>query len=89
MIDFQTPTRESGLTNVKQHKLKCLKEVAKFLPGITYTCYIQKMTSGDKRYMVYTSSGIETKYHVFESKEEIEDHFEELDERGVAFAART
>ena len=78
------------MDGVKTHDLRCLKEVAQFKPGETYTCYIQKMSKPDKRLMVYNSSGIsKTAYHVFETEKEIEQHFEELDERGEAFAART
>jgi hypothetical protein len=89
MVQFHTPTEMIGLQGVKIHYLRCLKKIAEFLPGLTYNCYIQKMSKPDKRYMVYDASGMKTAYHVFESKEQIEDFFEELDERGEAFDART
>jgi hypothetical protein len=77
MVDFQTPTKLSGLQNVKIHDLMCLKNVAQFKAGSNYDCYIQKMSSPDKRYMVYTASGLNTAYHVFDSKEQIEEFFSE------------
>jgi len=75
MIQFQQPTIQTGITNVRIHELKCLKSKDQFQVDKIYNCYIQKM---DTRFMVYTSSGISTCYSVFKSQNEIEDHFNEL-----------
>jgi hypothetical protein len=58
------------------HPLECLKPAPTFNVGETVLCYIAKYDNN--RYAVFSSSGYkETKYHVFESEQELHEHFQE------------
>lgn len=78
MITLHTPTVQYGTTEAKRHDLRCLKEISGFKETKKYLFYIQRMSKPDNRYMVYTSSGVETNYAVFNNLEHIEKHFEEI-----------
>lgn len=59
------------------HNLKCKKSAPTFDEGETVLCSIMKYDNG--RYAVFSSSGVsKSKYHVFESVEELHEHFDEL-----------
>lgn len=59
------------------HKLRCIKSAPTFDEGEMTECYITKNDNG--RYAVFTTSGVKkTKYHVFQSENDLHEHFEEL-----------
>lgn len=59
-----------------RHVLVVTKDAPSFKKGETVTCFIAKYDHG--RYCVFTASFIRIDhYHVFESEQEMHDHFEE------------
>lgn len=66
-----------GIPVAHTHNLKCTKAAPTFKAGETVRCYITEMSTG--RYAVFSTSGVcSTQYHVFDSEQELHDHFEEL-----------
>jgi len=58
------------------HKLSCKKSAPTFNEGESYGCYITSYAGG--RFAVFTHSGVsKTSYHVFESEQELHNHFDE------------
>ena len=57
------------------HNLTCIKSAPTFDIGENLNCYITKYDSG--RFAVFSTSGKNTKYNVFESEAELHEHFEE------------
>lgn len=59
-----------------RHTLKVLKPAPSFNEGDTIVCFIAAYDNG--RYAVFTASFVRVdNYHVFESLDELNEHFEE------------
>lgn len=78
-INTQTTTTtndELPMPVMWKHTLLVVKDAPSFNKGETVTCYIAKYDGG--RYCVFTASFIEIdQYHVFQSEQDLHDHFEE------------
>lgn len=60
-----------------KHSLKVLKSAPTFNEGDTVLCFIAKYDNG--RYCVFTASFVRIDhYHVFDSENQLHEHFEEL-----------
>lgn len=59
-----------------RHDLTVKKSAPTFDEGESVSCYIVRYDN--ERYAVFTASGVNnTKYHVFESLDELHEHFDE------------
>lgn len=77
LLSTQTIQTKEGVTPVMhRHNLLVKKSAPTFEEGQTITCWIAKYDHG--RYAVFTASFIEVpNYHVFDSEDQLHEHFEE------------
>lgn len=80
MVKLHAP--ETIVTNgkimpvMRKHSLRVIKEAPSFPEGETIDCYIALYSGG--RYCVWDSSwGLITNYHVFDSEDQLHEHFDE------------
>lgn len=82
MVNLHTPectiTKEGILPVMPRHHLKVIKETSNFIEGTTLIVFIAKYDNG--RYGVMTASymGPTEHYKVFQSADELHEHFEEV-----------
>lgn len=70
-------TKEGPVPVMHPHLLKVLKPAPTFPQGKEIKCFIAEYDN--KRYAVFTASFVRVdNYHVFESLDELNEHFEEL-----------
>lgn len=70
-------TKEGPVPVMHPHLLKVKKSTPTFEVGKEIKCFIAEYDK--KRYCVFTASFIRVdNYHVFESEQELHDHFDEL-----------
>lgn len=73
----QMTTKEGPVPMMHQHFLKVKKEAPTFKVGDEIKCFIAEYENN--RYCVFTASFIRVpNYHVFNSEQELHDHFDEL-----------
>lgn len=72
----QITTKEGPVPVMRTHLLKVLKNAPSFTEGETIKCYIAEYTNS--RFCVWTASFIHIpNYHVFDSLNQLHEHFEE------------
>jgi hypothetical protein len=78
LLSKQTINTKEGPTPIMhKHKLKCLKDAPSFESGKEGEYWIAEYDNG--RFCVFTASFILVdQYHVFNSEQELHEHFEEL-----------
>lgn len=70
-------TKEGPLPVMHPHLLRVTKQAPTFPIGKEIKCFIAEYDN--KRYAVFTASFMRVdNYHVFDSEQELHDHFEEL-----------
>lgn len=81
MVQLKTPetisTKEGPTPVMHRHNLKCIKSAPGFPEGTTGYFFIARYDND--RYCVFTASFISiNNYHVFDSEQDLHDHFEEI-----------
>ena len=81
MVKINNPqmTTQNGIPWPVMHQdnLRVVKDAPTFKEGDTITCFIARYDRG--RYAVFTASFISVpNYHVFNSEQELHEHFEEV-----------